>query len=64
MKRADEARWRELVARARALLPGSSDERIHEIQAMLETLLGSDRLDPRALARLETLIDGSQESDS
>ena len=57
MKRADEARYRELIARARALLPTFDEARILEIQAILETLLGADRLDPRALARLERLID-------
>jgi len=57
MKRADEARYRELVARARALLPAFDEQRIHAIQALLERTLGEDRLDPRALAELERLVD-------
>lgn len=57
MRRADEARYRELIARARILLPSLDDKRIHEVHALLEKALGSDRLDPRALAQLERLID-------
>jgi hypothetical protein len=58
MKRADEARYRELTARARVLLASFDEQRIHEVQALLEKLLGADRLDPHALAELERLIDG------
>ena len=57
MKRTDEAHYRELVARARALLTTFDEDRILRIQALLEQLLGSDHLDPRALAELEQLIE-------
>ena len=57
MKRAAEERYREVIARARALLPALAEDRVLAIQALLERALGADRLDVRAIAELERLIE-------
>lgn len=57
MKRAHEERYREVIARARALLPALPEDRVLAIQALLERTLGAERLDVRAIAELERLIE-------
>ena len=58
MTKAEEARRRRLIARARGQLSSSSPEWLHRLAAVLERLLAQPELDEEAFSELETLLRG------